>query len=157
MALVLPTGVEIGTLTEYSPEIAAEMGNLRAEAFEHNDNQPAREALLRRIIDSPEREVFLAQLGGRLVGSATMNIIIHGWKIKGFLDFFMVSKSMEGQGIGQTLLDIGNDWCRDQEAEQVNWTSDYSRERAHKFYKRYGARIRPTAFFDLALEPGEFL
>ncbi len=70
----------------------------------------------------------------------------------------MTADDVRGLGVGHGLWVAVCEWSIDNGATQMNWTSDYSRERAHQFYTNHGAEIRKTAFFDIGFgAPGKFL
>lgn len=146
-------GVEISTVTEFDPNLAIDLGNLRAEAFGKSKAEPADWGYLAAIVDSPDREQFVARQAGNLVGAATVNLLVQPWKVKTFLDFFMVSDDVRGQGVGHDLFTAVCDWGFARNAAHMNWTSGYDREAAHKFYTDHAAEIRGTAYFELPLLP----
>lgn len=153
MAIAAVEGIEIQPLRDFSPEFALEIGALRAEAFENKTIEPANEAYLQNLIESPEREQFVARIAGNLVGAATVNLMVQPWKMKSYLDFFMVSDAVRGRGVGHGLFVAVCDWSIEKGATQMNWTSEYSRKAAHAFYLAHQAEIRNTAYFGIGFSP----
>lgn len=135
--------VQIRLLTEYSTQAAEEIGQLVPEINEQDDGRPVSEQYLNAIIESPDRDQFVAELHGKIIGAATLNLIIHPRKRKGWLDYIMVRSEYQGQGVGYKMWQSAEKWCVAQGAEMMDWTT--SNIEAMKFYERQGA-IRLPGF-----------
>ena len=138
----------IERVPEVSFEIAKGIGELMPDLSTRISAEPIAEDLLRQIIESPDRDLFIARLNGRIVGSAVMNLIVFTSGKKAWLEDFVVSadESIRGSGVGYALWQEIVRWSREHEAP-LELTSAPTRATAHKFYQRQGAKIKPTAVF----------
>lgn len=109
---------------------------------------PADAELLQRIIDSPSHVLLLARLSGKVVGMATVALLLGpaaGRKI--YLDDFVADPTVQGKGVGSRLWDAVIDWGREQGALKLEFTSRPEREAAQRFYLKKGAVVRSTNAF----------
>jgi GNAT superfamily N-acetyltransferase len=147
--------VFIEELTTYDAADAAELGRLMLYLTERASGEPVNEAVMRRLIESPEHGLLVARLGEaerRIVGSAALSVVmgpIAG--VEGYLQDFVTDLTVRRQGVGNALWQGMIDWCRDRGAQSLMFTSRSSREAAHQFYVRQGAEIRDTTPFRVAI------
>ncbi len=104
--------------------------------------------LLRQIINSEHHVLLLARLSGKIVGMATLGLLVGpcaGRKI--YLDDFVADPTIQGRGVGSRLWEAMLEWGRSRGADKLEFTSRSSRQAAHKFYLAKGATIRDTDVF----------
>lgn len=132
--------LEITRVTEYSDEIAAGIGSLMPDLDPNREPTPIEKDILQAIIDSPDREQFIAQAHGRIIGVATLNLIISPTGKSGWLNDFVVSDDtgVRGKGVGSAIWEELKIWCRERGVPLV-FTSMNHRKDAHDFYIHKGA------------------
>ncbi len=135
---------------EPTPDIATDIGKLMPDLSARFTEEPVAEDTLRQIIEPPDRDLLVAIVNGRIVGSAVMNLIIFASGKKAWLEDFVVAadEDIRGKGVGYALWREVMKWSEEREAP-LEFTSSPLRERAHEFYNRQGAEIKPTAVFHL--------
>ncbi|MDR0955897.1 MAG: GNAT family N-acetyltransferase [Candidatus Nomurabacteria bacterium] len=143
--------IEIFPAETATPELAASIGRLLTDLSPRFDGAPINLELLEQMIKSPTTALLLAKLDDEIVGMATLNLLIRPIGKTAFLDGFVTKKSAQGQGIGSQLWNAALDWARQNGAAKIEFTSNSSRTQAHKFYKKRGAKISPTDFFEKIL------
>lgn len=138
----------IETVGEVTGQLAQEIGNLMPDLSDRLPGNPVDLDLLTAIVESPDRDLFVARVNGRLVGSAVMNLISFTSGKKAWLEDFVVSsdESIRGAGVGYALWTNIVAWATERDAP-LEFTSAPSREEAHQFYHRQGAFIKPTSVF----------
>jgi hypothetical protein len=142
------TEVTVEVLTEVSEQDATQLGLLLTSLSESYNGQPVPLERLETIIDSPDKDQFVARLHSRIVGAATLNIIDGLISRKAWLEDFIVSPDpdLRGSGIGYAIWKELGSWCKSKELD-LSFTSRDSRNDAHDFYQRQGAVILPTCVF----------
>lgn len=139
--------VSVERLTEYSFEDAAGIGRLMPFLSERLSSDPIPEDLLREIIDSPHHEQLVARLDSRIVGAATLSLLMGPAAGRaGYLEDFVTDPELRGRGIGDTLWTEMMQWC-DEHGIGLEFTSKPSRQAAHRFYLSHGAVVRDTTVF----------
>ena len=142
--------VIIERLEQYSAEDAAGIGRLMPFLSQELGGEPIPEELLTEIINSPYHEQLIARLDSRIVGSATLNILMGPAVHKaGYLEDFVVDSEIRGHGIGGKLWEEMMTWCEEY-GVSLNFTSHSGRTDAHRFYLARNAQIRDTTVFQVA-------
>ena len=100
--------------------------------------------VLEAIVGSPDSELFVARLGGRIVGSLTLATYMIPTGLKAWIDDVVVDSDARGQGIGEALNRAALDEARRRGAKEVDLTSRPSREGANRLYRRLGFEARDT-------------
>lgn len=139
--------VIIERLTTYTPEYAKGIGRLMPFLSQRLSDAPLSEKLLAQIIESPYHEQIIARLDGKIVGAATLSLIMSpavGKQAR--LEGFVTDPEIRGQGIGSCIWDEVLRWCTEQGVD-LEFTSNPSRKAAHDFYLARGAKIRDTTTF----------
>ena len=139
--------VHIERLTTYNADDASGIGRLMPYLSQRMSNIPVHEALLTQIITSPYHEQIVARLGDKIVGAATLSIIMGpavGKQAR--LEGFVTDPEIRGQGIGSRIWDEIMKWC-DEHGVDLEFTSNPSRKAAHDFYLARGAKVRDTTVF----------
>ena len=135
--------VHVERLQAYTPEDAAGIGRLMPFLTKRLSDEPVSEDLLRTIIESPLHEQLVARIDARIVGAATMNIIMGPAAGKqAWLNDFVTDP--ETKGVGSLIWDEMAHWCHDNGINLLNFTSKKDRLTAHLFYEYRGADVRDT-------------
>ena len=139
--------VEVQRLSEYAEADAVGIGRLMPFLSERLSGDPMNAERLKAIINSPYHEQLVARLNGRIVGAATMNLLMGpGMDKEGHLEDFVTDPEVRGRGIGDKVWQEMLARCREN-GVNLSFTSKPSRELAHRFYKNHGAEIRNTTVF----------
>jgi len=144
---------QIEKVVEVNEQLAIELGALMPDLSESLPNDSIDLDLLAAIIDSPDRDLLVARVNGKLVGSAVMNLISFTSGKKAWLEDFVVSsdESIRDTGVGYALWQEIVVWSSERRAP-LEFTSAATRKKAHEFYHRQGAFIKPTSVFRYELE-----
>lgn len=137
----------IERLTAYNAEDASEIGRLMPFLSQRMSSGPVPKELLTQIITSPYHEQIVARLGDKIVGAATLSIIMGpavGKQAR--LEGFVTDPEIRGQGIGSRIWDEIMKWCDEHDVD-LEFTSNPRRKAAHDFYLARGAEIRDTTVF----------
>ena len=139
-------------LEAYRPEDAIGIGLLMPDLNPRLSSEPIDESVMRAIIESPDREQFVARTeeDGKIVGSAVLNLIVSSVGRKAWLDDFVTSSdpAVRGTGAGSAIWDDLIEWC-DERNVSLNFSSSNERADAHGFYLRRGAVIRNSSLFSV--------
>jgi len=140
----------IERVVEVSVETANGIGELMPDLSVRLSDNPIDLELLKTIVESPDRDLFIARLNGRIVGSAVMNLLVFTSGKKAWLEDFVVSsdENIRGSGVGYALWQKIVAWSQERQAP-LEFTSSPVRKPAHEFYYRQGAVIKPTTVFHL--------
>ncbi len=148
--------VTVERLIEYSDEDAEGIGHLMPFLSDTFTGEPVAKDLLEAIILSPHHDQLIARLEGRIVGAATMSIIIGtGAGRIGYLEDFVTDPEVRKRGIGTKVWEEMKTWCKEQ-GVNLEFTSRPSRTDAHHFYLAKGAVVRDTTVFHVDVEKNTF-
>lgn len=137
----------IERLARYSDADAAGIGRLRPFLDRTYPDRPVARELLAGIIDSPHHAQLVARMEGRIVGAATLSILMGSATGRiGYLSDFVTDPSVRGQGVGGRLWEETMAWCREKRVD-LEFTSSPARQEARAFYLRRGAMVRETTVF----------
>jgi GNAT superfamily N-acetyltransferase len=135
--------IHVERLTSYTPDVAEGIGRLMPYLSERLTDTPMDEELLRAIIESPHHDQLVARLDSRIVGAATLSVIMGPAAGKqGYLNDFVTERGTKG--VGSLIWSEMEEWCKDQGIDLLNFTSKQDRLTAHLFYEYRGAKIRDT-------------
>lgn len=123
------------------------IGALMTELGDRHTGEPIPEDLLREVIESPDKEQLVAELDGKIVGSAVLNYMVTGTTRRVYLDNFVCSSEVQGRGVGFAMWQAIGEYCLTKNTTSLEFTSGHDREAAHAFYERQGAVIKDTAHF----------
>lgn len=139
--------ITIERLTTYNGQDAADLGQLLAHLNTDHDGTPVPQEWLEKVIGSSFHDQIVARNDGKIVGAATLSIILHPTQDQiGYLESLVVDPDTRGQGVGDLLWQEIDKWCREK-GVKLEFTSRPSREAAHRFYLKHGATIRETTVF----------
>ena len=135
----------LGSASEVEAE---QIGTLLQALSARHDGQPVPIERLKAIVDNPDRDQFVARLHGRIVGCATLNLIVGTMGEKAWLEDFVVSddETVRGRGIGYALWRELIDWCGERQVP-LQFSSHPDRADAHAFYARQGAIATSSTLF----------
>lgn len=135
-------------LSKYSQSDASGLGHLMPYLSETFSDEPIDETLLRSIISSEYHEQFIARVGARIVGTATLSITMGvGAGRKAWLEDFVADPNSPLKGVGQAIWNELLRWCENHDTD-LHFTSRESRIAAHRFYLKNNAKIRNTTVFE---------
>lgn len=142
----------VSRLEKYNEEDAAQLGKLMKYLSGRFSGEPIDKELLSAIIESPYHDQLVAKIEQRIVGAATLSVVmgVAAGRI-GYLEDFVTDGELQGQGIGGKVWNEIINWCRDNNVD-LEFTSNQKRQSAHKFYASKGAKIRDTTVFHLDIE-----
>jgi GNAT superfamily N-acetyltransferase len=96
---------------------------------------------LAAILHDPNNEVYVAELGGEVVGTFQLTFITqlnHGGCQVAQLENVFVNAGVRSAGIGTAMLTWAAEEARRRGALRLQLTSNLKRLRAHQFYERFG-------------------
>ena len=96
------------------------------------------------IVDDPGSVLFIARVGGRIVGTLTLIFYRIPTGLKAWIEDVVVDDAARGHGVGDALNRAALDVARERGAKAVSLTSRPSREAANRLYQRIGFRARDT-------------
>ena len=102
-------------------------------------------AALRQADETP----IVATLDKKVVGLVGMHrmITVHRPAPVGRIPVLVVAKEAQGLGLGRTLVDAVEQWCRKKGCQLVEVTSNDRRAAAHAFYRHMGYERSSIRFF----------
>lgn len=146
--------IEIGPMTEYDPAVAESMGRLLMDLSSHYDGEAVTRERLEEIIESPWHDILLAFDDEKLVGIASVSVIMGALIGRNeYLEDFVVSAECQGKGIGTQMWQKIVEWGRAKGCKRLEFTSSGKGKKigAVKFYQKNGAEIRDTNSFRFEL------
>jgi ribosomal protein S18 acetylase RimI-like enzyme len=106
---------------------------------------------LRAIVDSPDTDLFVARVDGRIVGVLTLAMYPIPTGNRAWIEDVIVDESVARQGIGEALSRAAIDEARRRGAKDVRLTSRPKREAANRLYQRIGFEIYETNVYKFPL------
>ncbi len=98
-------------------------------------------ALYEEIVADPDQYLFLAEDGGRLVGSAHLLVLRHldrSLSRSAVVEGVIVARDHRRGGVGAALMRAAAEAARAAGCYKLDLTSNMAREGAHRFYGRLG-------------------
>lgn len=143
--------MEIKRLEKYSPEIAQRVRELLIELSRSGkDKGEIPKEWFLNIINSPWHDLILAVEDGKILGMASVTIIMGAGVGKNvYLEDFVVSSEARGKGVGGKIWEEIIKWGKEKGAKRLEFTCGNGRDIAQAFYKNHGAEIYETNFFRL--------
>jgi ribosomal protein S18 acetylase RimI-like enzyme len=106
---------------------------------------------LRDLVGNPNSVLYVARLGGRVVGTLTLAMYRIPTGLKAWIDDVVVDRDAARQGIGEALSRAALDEAKRRGAKEVDLTSRPSREAANSLYARIGFEQRTTNVYRYTL------
>lgn len=131
-------------------EVAAGVDDELVAAFERLIPQLSRSSpppgvdALTAIVSSADTVLYVARLGGEIVGSLTLAFYRIPTGLKAWIDDVVVDSSASRRGIGEQLSRVAIEEARSRGAKSVDLTSRPDREAANRLYARIGFEPRTT-------------
>ena len=142
-----------GDPTDSSIEIARTVDDELVAAFERlipqlsSSSPPPDRDALRELVEGADTEVFVARVGGEIVGSLTLAFYRIPTGLKAWIEDVVVDDAARGHGIGRRLNEAALDEARRRGAKNVALTSRPSREAANRLYQSIGFQVRETNLY----------
>jgi ribosomal protein S18 acetylase RimI-like enzyme len=111
---------------------------------------PSREHL-GALVASADTVLFVARLGGQIIGSLTLAFYRIPTGTKAWIEDVVVDDAARGRGVGELLNRAALDEARARGAKDVSLTSRPSREAANRLYQRIGFEPRTTNVYRYTL------
>ena len=112
-------------------------------------------AAFARMQATPGHTLYVAEAGGRIVGTFVLSIL-PGITERGLtlavVRSVQVAAASRSQGIGARMMELAEDFAREAGAGRIELSSNLKREDAHRFYERIGY-VRSHAGFKKKLAP----
>jgi GNAT superfamily N-acetyltransferase len=113
------------------------------------------ERIFTRFARYPDYTLYVAEQGGRIVGSFALLIMDnlgHLGAPSGIVEDVVVDPPLHGRGIGQAMMRFALQRCREKRCYKLMLSSNAKRRRAHAFYEALGFD-RHGFSFRIELEP----
>lgn len=112
----------------------------------HLDRNEVRGRLL-RIVENPKQFLDVAELSGRIVGTATLTLKEIPTGFSGYIDDFVSHPEARGRGVGKGLLTLMEEQASMSGATKLELTSSSHRTSAIRLYENFGFERRDTNSF----------
>ncbi len=102
-----------------------------------------------RMQGSPHLSLWVAEVGGAVVGTYTMQVVLHlghGGAPGAVVESVVVSRALRGQGIGEQMMRHAAMRAGEAGCYKVALSSNRKRPDAHRFYRRIGFRDHGVSF-----------
>lgn len=139
-------------------EIATVVTDELVEAFDRlipqlSSSSPAPGRLgLDAIVADPDSALFVARIGGAIVGTLTLALYRIPTGLKAWIEDVVVDEGARGHGVGEALNRAALDEARRRGAKDVSLTSRPSRAAANRLYQRIGFEQRDTNLYRYRLD-----
>ncbi len=128
-----------GDLPQLLPLLDQLYGGMYGEQQPAGDQAGRR--LFREIAADAGQRIFVAEAGGRLVGTAHLIVVQHfdrGLKRSGVVEGVVVDEAYRAKGAGAALMRAVAQAARQAGCYKLSLTSNLARTGAHRFYSRLG-------------------
>lgn len=98
-------------------------------------------ALWDRIQLYPNYHIYVAELGGSVVGTFALLImdnLLHLGRPSGIVEGVAVAPACHGQGVGKEMMQFALDQCRHASCYKMALSTNLKRKNAHAFYESLG-------------------
>ena len=134
--------IAIEIATTVSDELVAAFDRLIPQ-LSSSSPPPGRDGL-QAIVDDHDSVLYVARIGGQIVGSLTLAMYRIPTGLKAWIEDVVVDEAARGRGIGEALSVAALEEAHRRGAKDVNLTSRPSREVANRLYLRLGFQLRDT-------------
>jgi len=113
------------------------------EDFSYNERVQRRGMALLISRQGPERQVFVAEKGGRVAGMCSIQTLISTAEggLVGQVEDVIVRDGYRGTGMGNALMDAVDGWARKHGLKRLQLLAERDNTRALKFYRSRGWQI----------------
>jgi GNAT superfamily N-acetyltransferase len=108
------------------------------------------QCIVARFKTYPYYRLHVAEYGGTLIGTFALLIMDnlgHLGTPTAILEDVVVAETLRGKGIGKRMMEYANDLCRQAGCYKMTFSSNSSREAAHRFYESLGFRKHGYSFY----------
>jgi ribosomal protein S18 acetylase RimI-like enzyme len=116
-----------------------------------SSNPPPGRAGLERIVADPACVLFIARVGGRIVGTLTLAMYPVPTQVKAWIEDVVVDADAGRHGVGTALSHAALEEARRRGATHVDLTSRPTRGAANRLYARLGFAPRDTNVYRYTL------
>lgn len=136
-------------LETYTPEVAARVRELLIQLSRSGkDKGEIPREWFEDVINSPYHDLLIAEEDGKILGIATLSVIMgSGIRKNAYLEDFVTDSTVRGKGVGGALWNAMLEWAAEKGCKELEFTCGHGRESAQEFYKHHGAEIYDTNFF----------
>ncbi|MEP6658864.1 MAG: GNAT family N-acetyltransferase [Acidimicrobiales bacterium] len=134
--------MEIEIVSEVTSELVAAFDRLIPQLS--SSNPPPTMEELDDIVRSEPSRVFVARVGGVIVGTLTLVVFRIPTGVRAWIEDVVVDSSARGAGVGERLNRAAVDEANRLGALTVDLTSRPNREAANRLYRRLGFVERAT-------------
>ena len=134
--------VEIEIVSEVTSELVAAFDRLIPQLS--SSNPPPTMEELGDIVRSEASRVFVARVGGVIVGTLTLVVFRIPTGVRAWIEDVVVDSSARGAGVGERLNLAAVEEANRLGARTVDLTSRPNREAANRLYRRLGFVERAT-------------
>lgn len=107
--------------------------------------------MLKKIVKSPETEVWVIRAGKEIVGMGTLAIVMRPEGMAARIEDIVIRGEERGRGYGTLLLNKLIEQARLRGASVVQLTSNPTRAAANKLYQKLGFKLHETNSYFLKL------
>lgn len=115
--------------------------SMSPEEIEAEAAHPSYEQSFAEIAASPDNTLFVAERGGRVIGTFQVTLIpglVSRGRKRAKFESVHVAPECRGMGVGAVMIGFAVDYAKSRGAELVELTSNKSRLDAHRFYRNLG-------------------
>lgn len=141
--------MEIVRLTEATPEVLEDVNTLVHQLSERLPKCSME--LLEKIIANPNVELWVAQDGERVIGMATLAVVMMPEGLRAQMEDIVVDEKYRGQGLGEQLSKKLIERTRERKIGVATLSSRADRVAANKLYQKLGFEPRQTNVYRLEL------
>lgn len=135
-------GLVITAATELSDELTDALTRLLPQVSKRGSNLTADR--IQQVLDWPGSTIYVACLADRIVGAATLTVLVTLVGRMGYLEEVVVDHGARGHGIAKTLIQHILDDAQGRGLDCVELTSRSERHAANRLYQSTGFAIRDT-------------
>jgi ribosomal protein S18 acetylase RimI-like enzyme len=134
--------IEVSEATAVDPELVEAWSRLVSQLS--SSAPPPGKDELAEIIASPATVLFVARLGGEIVGSLTLVVFRIPTGLRAIIEDVVTDETARGHGVGSALTRAALERARQSGCRSVDLTSRPSREAANRLYQQLGFKRRET-------------
>jgi ribosomal protein S18 acetylase RimI-like enzyme len=142
--------VQVEIATEVSDELVSGLNNLLPQLS--TNAAPLTASDVAALVASPATIVFIARVGGPIVGSLTLVVFPIPTGLRAWIEDVVVDAAARGKGVGEALTNAAIEESRRRGVRSIDLTTRPTREVANRLYARLGFELRETNVFRYLIE-----